>query len=309
MTDKQPPGLRHAHHPWRPEPDPPTGAVMVPIYATSTYAQQSSPGVHKGFEYARSQNPTRLALRALRRRSRKRRPRASPSPRAWRRSRPCSNCSTHGAHVVAADDIYGGTLPAVRAGAQALGRARVHLRRPDRCCTLSRRRSAPETKLLWVETPTNPTAEARRSRCASPRWRAQARYPHGRRQHLRQPLRPAAAGARHRHRRPFDDQISQRPFRHGRRRRGRRRQQGARATGSASCRTPSARSPGPFDSFLALRGMKTLALRMERHCANGAGHRAMAGSASQGAPRHLPRPRQPSAARAGASARCTASAA
>ena len=44
-------------------PDPSTGAVMVPIYATSTYAQES-PGVHKGFEYSRSQNPTRFALEA-----------------------------------------------------------------------------------------------------------------------------------------------------------------------------------------------------------------------------------------------------
>ena len=59
-------------HPWRPEPDPTTGAVMVPIYATSTYAQES-PGVHKGFEYARSQNPTRLAFE-----------RASPTSRAAR---------------------------------------------------------------------------------------------------------------------------------------------------------------------------------------------------------------------------------
>ena len=73
--------------------DPLTGAVMVPIYATSTYGQQS-PGVHKGFEYARSQNPTRFAFERARGRPRKRHGTPSPSPPAWRRSPPCWNCST-----------------------------------------------------------------------------------------------------------------------------------------------------------------------------------------------------------------------
>src|SRR5215471_1315375 len=62
------------------EPDPTTGAVMMPIYTTSTYVQQS-PGVHKGFDYARTKNPTRIAFEAL----------------------------DHGSHVIAVDDLYGGS--------------------------------------------------------------------------------------------------------------------------------------------------------------------------------------------------------
>ena len=113
------------------EPDPTTGAVMMPIYATSTYVQ-AEPGVHKGYEYARTQNPTRMRLRALHRRPRGRHAPASPSPPGWRRSRTVLELLDAGAHVVATDDLYGGTLPAVRARAPALGRARLHLRRPDR---------------------------------------------------------------------------------------------------------------------------------------------------------------------------------
>ena len=75
------------------EPDPTTGAVMMPIYATSTYVQQS-PGVHKGYDYARTQEPDAHGVRALHRRSRRRQRRLSPSPPAWRRSRRCSTAST-----------------------------------------------------------------------------------------------------------------------------------------------------------------------------------------------------------------------
>ena len=74
-------------------PDPTTGAVMTPIYATSTYAQQS-PGVHKGFDYGRTPKSHAIRLRALRGRPGGRARRVSPSPRDWRPSPPCSNCST-----------------------------------------------------------------------------------------------------------------------------------------------------------------------------------------------------------------------
>src|SRR5512135_207483 len=87
-------------------PDPTTGAVMTPVYLTSTYAQ-SSPGVHKGFEYSRSQNPTRFALEgclaALE---------GGAHGFAFASGLAATDCVLHhldaGAHVVASDDVYGG---------------------------------------------------------------------------------------------------------------------------------------------------------------------------------------------------------
>ncbi len=89
------------------EPDPTTGAVMTPIYTTSTYVQQS-PGVHKGFEYARSQNPTRFAYeRCI--------ADLESGTAAFAFASGLAAISTtlevmdHGAHVIASDDLYGGT--------------------------------------------------------------------------------------------------------------------------------------------------------------------------------------------------------
>ena len=190
-----------------------TGAVMVPIYATSTYAQQS-PGVHKGFEYARSQNPTRFAferavadLESGTRRLRLRlgpggdrhRVRAARCRRAYRRHR--RHLWRH--------------VPPARAGAQALGRSAGELRRLHRPC--GRRSGDPPGDEDAVGRDADQPAAAHR-RPRRRRRTGQAQGPDlGRRQHLLQPLYPAAAGTRHRHRRAFDDQISERPFRHGRR--------------------------------------------------------------------------------------------
>ena len=74
-------------------PDPTTGAIMPPIYATSTYVQQS-PGVHKGLDYGRSHNPTRWAFERCVADLEERRAGVTRSPPAWPRSRPCWNCST-----------------------------------------------------------------------------------------------------------------------------------------------------------------------------------------------------------------------
>jgi len=88
-------------------PDPTTGAVMMPIYATSTYAQES-PGVHKGYEYARSQNPTRMAFeRCI--------ADLESGTAAFAFGSGLAATATvldaldHGAHIVASDDLYGGT--------------------------------------------------------------------------------------------------------------------------------------------------------------------------------------------------------
>src|SRR3954466_3805053 len=87
-------------------PDPSTGAIMVPIYATSTYVQQS-PGVHKGYEYARTQNPTRMALeRCVADLEGGSAGFAFASGLAA--SATVLDLLEPGAHIVAADDLYGG---------------------------------------------------------------------------------------------------------------------------------------------------------------------------------------------------------
>jgi len=88
-------------------PDPATGAVMQPIYATSTYVHQS-PGVHKGFDYSRSQNPTRFAFeRCLADLEDGRE--GFAFARAWPPRPRCSELLPHGSHVLVCDDLYGGT--------------------------------------------------------------------------------------------------------------------------------------------------------------------------------------------------------
>ncbi len=135
-------------------PDPSTGAVMPPIYTTSTYAQ-SSPGVHKGYDYSRTRNPTR---------------------NAWERciadleggvtgfafASGMAATSTvielldAGSHIVAMDDLYGGTFrlfERVRRRTANLDITFADLSKIDALAAAVR----PETKLIWIETPTNPT--------------------------------------------------------------------------------------------------------------------------------------------------------
>src|SRR4029078_4146259 len=134
-------------------PDPLTGAVMVPIYATSTYAQQS-PGVNKGYEYARTQNPPRVAcercIAAL-----------ESGAAGFAFASGLAGIATvfellsPGDHIVATDDIYGGTFRLLDRGPR---------RSAARQCTfvdftdLAAVEAAirPNTRMLWVETPTNP---------------------------------------------------------------------------------------------------------------------------------------------------------
>ncbi|TIT67814.1 MAG: cystathionine beta-lyase, partial [Mesorhizobium sp.] len=133
--------------------DPTTGAVMVPIYATSTYGQQS-PGVHKGFEYARSQNPTRFAFeRAV--------ADLESGTKAFAFASGLASISTvlelldAGAHIVATDDIYGGTFRLLeRVRKRSAGLQVSFADFTDLAAVEAAIR--PETKLLWVETPTNP---------------------------------------------------------------------------------------------------------------------------------------------------------
>ncbi len=133
--------------------DPSTGAVMPPIYATSTYAQQS-PGVHQGFEYTRSHNPTRFAYeRSIANLEGGKAGFAFASGMAATST--VMEILNHGDHVIAMDDLYGGTFrlfDKVRQRSAGLEFSFVDLSNSDNLTAAIK----PNTKMLWIETPTNP---------------------------------------------------------------------------------------------------------------------------------------------------------
>jgi cystathionine gamma-lyase len=135
------------------EPDPATGAVNVPIYATSTYAQES-PGVHKGYAYARTGNPTRSALeRCIADLENGTTGFAFASGSAAAAT--ILECLDAGAHIIATDDLYGGTLrlfERVRRCSAGLMVTRIDMSEPGAVEAAIRE----DTRLIWVETPTNP---------------------------------------------------------------------------------------------------------------------------------------------------------
>jgi cystathionine gamma-lyase len=244
-------------------PDPLTGAVMPPIYATSTYVQ-SSPGVHQGYDYARTRNPTRDALQAAL-------ANLEGGGAAFAFASGMAATATllelldAGSHIVAMHDLYGGSyrlLENVRQRSAGLGVAFVDLSKPQALEAAIR----PNTRLVWVETPTNPLLK----------------------------LVDLSALARMAHQKgllavcdnTFATPFIQRPLEHGfdvvmhsttKYLNGHSDALGGAAilrAGSdleerlAYLQNAVGAVPGPFDSFLTLRGIKTLALRMERHCAN-----------------------------------------
>ena len=244
-------------------PDPSTGAVMTPIYATSTYVQ-SSPGVHQGFEYSRSHNPTRFAyercVAAL-----------EGGTLGYAFASGLAATSTvlelldTGSHVIAMDDVYGGTyrlFERVRRRSAGLDFSWVDLTDPAAFEAAIR----PETKMVWIETPTNPLLKI-------------------------VDIAQIATIARKRGLivvvdNTFSSPILQRPLEHG-----------AHMVMHSATKYLNGHSDmvggmivvgddagiaeqmtflqnavggvqGPFDSFLALRGLKTLHLRMKAHCEN-----------------------------------------
>jgi cystathionine gamma-lyase len=245
-------------------PDPLTGAVMPPIYATSTYVQ-SSPGVHQGFEYSRTRNPTRDALQAAL---------ASLEGGAAAFAFASGMAATatllelldSGSHVIAMHDLYGGSyrlLENVRKRSAGLQVSFVDLSDPAALSAALR----PTTRLLWVETPTNPLLK------------------------LVDLAAVAALARRHGILAVCDNTFAtpfiQRPLEHGfdvvvhsttKYLNGHSDAIGGAAIVRAGASELAERIaylqnavggvPGPFDAFLTLRGIKTLALRMERHCAN-----------------------------------------
>jgi len=135
-------------------PDPTTGAVMPPIYATSTYAQQS-PGVHRGFEYSRTQNPTRMAYeRCIADLEGGTHGFAFASGMAATAT--VLELLDSGNHILAMEDLYGGTrrlFERVRQRSAGLQSTFVDLNDPAALASGMR----PNTRLIWIETPTNPT--------------------------------------------------------------------------------------------------------------------------------------------------------
>lgn len=134
-------------------PDPTTGAVITPIYATSTYAQEG-PGEHKGFDYGRSHNPTRFAFeRAIAALENGTRGFAFSSGLAAIAA--ILDTLDAGSHIIATDDLYGGSFrlfERVRKKSAGLEVSYIDLSNPD----LLDRAIELNTKLIWIETPTNP---------------------------------------------------------------------------------------------------------------------------------------------------------
>ena len=246
-------------------PDPSTGAIMTPIYATSTYVQES-PGVHKGYEYSRSQNPTRMAYeRCLADLESGRQGFAFASGLAAAST--VLELLDHGAHIAAMDDLYGGTFRLFeRVRKRSAGLSISYADLSERAALEATLR--PETRMIWVESPTNPllklvdlerVAETARKQgiltvCdntfATP-W-------------AQRPLELGFDIVLHsatKYLNGHSDMVG-----------------GIVAVGEnrelaerlAFLQNAVGAVAGPFDSFLALRGLKTLALRMERHSANAA---------------------------------------
>jgi len=244
-------------------PDPLTGAVMPPIYATSTYVQ-SSPGVHQGFDYARTRTPTRDALQAAL-------ANLEGGAAAFAFASGMAATATllelldAGAHIVAMHDLYGGSYRLFEnVRRRSAGHSVSFVDLSDAAALEGAIR--PQTRLVWVETPTNPLLKLVDLSAA-----ARIAHQHG--------LIAVCDNT-------FATPFIQRPLEHGfdvvvhsttKYLNGHSDAVGGAAivrAGSdlaeriAYLQNAVGGVPGPFDSFLTLRGIKTLALRMERHCAN-----------------------------------------
>ena len=247
-------------------PDPSTGAIMPPIYATSTFVQES-PGVHKGLDYGRSHNPTRWALERCV-------ADLEGGAQGFAFASGLAAISTvlelldAGSHIVAGDDMYGGTyrlFERVRRRSAGHEFSYADLTNPENLLAALR----PETKMVWIETPTNPMLKLADLRTIALICRQRG-------------ILAVADNT-------FASPIVQRPLELGfdivvhsatkylnghsdiiggiavvggeERQAGWREQLGFLQNSVGAIL-------GPFDSFLALRGVKTLAIRMERHCAS-----------------------------------------
>ena len=244
-------------------PDPSTGAIMTPVYMTSTYVQES-PGVHKGYEYSRTHNPTRTALQdnlaALE---------GGKHGMCFSSGLGATNTVLEmlsaGDHVVAGNDLYGGTYRIMRRVFERFGLQFTFVDTTDANRVAEAWR--PNTKLLWIETPSNPLlritdiaacaaiARQRGGLCLVDNTFATPC--------LQRPLALGADLVLHsmtKYLGGHSDVVG-----------------GAVITSDDALhdrirflQNACGATPGPMDCFLVLRGTKTLHLRMERHCANAA---------------------------------------
>lgn len=244
-------------------PDPSTGAIMTPIYATSTYVQ-ASPGVHQGFEYSRSHNPTRFAWeRCI--------ADLEGGARGFAFASGLAATSTIlelldcGSHVVCMDDVYGGTyrlFERVRKRSAGLDFSFIDLNDHDAL----ERTIKPNTRMIWAETPTNPMLKvvdlAKLGTFAKQRGLILVVDNTFCSPMLQRPLEHGASIVMHsatKYLNGHSDMVG-----------------GVAIVGDSIelaeqmtfLQNAIGSIQGPFDSFLALRGLKTLHLRMRAHCAN-----------------------------------------
>ena len=246
------------------EPDPATGAITTPIYQTSTYAQDAV-GVHKGYDYARVANPTRTALQECLASLE-----GAAHGHAFSSGLGATTTLMHlvdpGEHVVTVNDVYGGIYRMFTQVYEPKG-YRFTFLSPDEISENLGEHLDEQTRLVWLETPTNPWLNIVDIRAAAGAAHAVGAIvvvdntfatPY-----LQQPLALGADVVLHSTTKYLgghsdvvggfastnDDAISER---------------------LAFLQKSLGAVPGPFDSWLVLRGLKTLAVRMERHCENAA---------------------------------------
>jgi cystathionine gamma-lyase len=240
--------------------DPATGATVVPIYATSTYTQ-AGPGDHKGYEYSRSGNPTRTALETcLAALEGGERGLAFASGLAATTA--VLSVLRPGDEVAAAADLYGGTFRLLERVFKPWGLVARYT--DDPTIAGFAKIITPKTKLVWIETPTNPLLQiidiASLAELAHRQGAKVAVDNTFASPYLQQPLALGADIVVHsttKYLGGHSDVV------------------GGAVIGSRELLEPikfyqnaAGGVPGPFDAYLTLRGIKTLALRMDRHCAN-----------------------------------------
>ncbi|MFI2234322.1 cystathionine gamma-synthase [Nocardia testacea] len=245
------------------DPDPRTGAVNVPIYASSTFAQDGVGGLRDGYEYARTGNPTRTVLEANLAALE-----VGRYGRAFASGMAATDCALRamlrpGDHIVIPDDAYGGTFRLIDKVFTEWGIEHS----PAAITDIDAMRAAirPNTKLIWVESPTNPLlnigdipALADIAHTSGAKLVVDNTFATP---YLQQPLLLGADVVVHsttKYLGGHSDVIG-----------------GALVTDDAQLDSAFAflqngagAVPGPFDAFLTMRGIKTLALRMDRHCDN-----------------------------------------
>ncbi|MEU6131296.1 cystathionine gamma-synthase [Saccharopolyspora sp. NPDC047091] len=245
------------------QPDPTTGSVIVPIHATSTYAQDGVGGMRAGYEYSRTGNPTRTALEQCLAELE-----GAKHGRAFSSGMAATDAVLRGSlrpgdHVIIPDDAYGGTFRLIDKVLTEWGVQYTPV--PVSDVDAVRAAVRPETKVLWVETPTNPlltiadiAALAQVARDAGIRLVVDNTFASP---YLQRPLELGADVVVHSTTKYLgghsdvvggavltsDDEL---------------------ASSVAFLQNTAGAVPGPFDAWLTLRGVKTLAARMDRHSAN-----------------------------------------